>query len=168
MTLICAVSYLPLASRLSCESLILTSGLDHRLTTDRPSVSVSLTGPPSAVAKARHYLQSYLQGNRSRQSQRCQAGQKLPPNTASLMGRRDSPVGTPEHRLVEIGSSPIRRKTTTLNMDNSVGMTTPKKVDNFCGRLLDAFRRDTAGVRSTATPTGLERCSVSLTLVDKR
>lgn len=66
-------------------------------------------------------------------------------------------------------SSPILRKTTTLNMDSRVGITTPKNTDSFFGcRCWADFCRELPGCCSTACPSVGGRSSASLTLVARR
>lgn len=72
----------------------------------------------------------------------------------------------------EFGSlilSPIRRKTTTLNMDSKVGMTTPKNVDSFLGcRCWPVRFRTFPGCCSVPWPSRADLCSDSLTLAERR
>lgn len=67
-------------------------------------------------------------------------------------------------------NSPIRRNSTTLNMDSRVGMTTPKNVDSFrccrCGP--PGLVRGLPGRRSGAWPAEGDRGSDSFTLVQSR
>lgn len=74
--------------------------------------------------------------------------------------------------LSEFGScffSPIRRKTTTLNIDSKVGITTPKNVDSFlgCRCWLERFRTF-PGCCSEPWPPRADFHSDSLTLAERR